>query len=199
MILATKVARSIMISQKQKAVVAFILTFGVLTFASEDVWQRFNSFSNFSVSYPGTWFRFGVSSDRLQLLSSKGGAGGIVINKGQAEIVVMEADGSPTKTLAQVNKSDMGDDVILSSRDVPPEPNKQGCSILKEVVSKEEAIPAADSPISVPFIINTDIFCAIHGHVITTLLRNWEGDNRQEDYQKVALRMAKSIRMTQRK
>ena len=199
MILATKVARSIMISQKQKAVVVFILTFGVLTFASKDVWQRFNSSSNFSVSYPGTWFRFGVSSDRLQLLSSKGGAEGIVINKGQAEIVVMEADGSPTKTLAQVIKSDMGDDVILSSRDVPPEPNKQGCSILKEVVSKEEAIPAADSPISVPFIINTDIFCAIQGHVITTLLRNWEGDNRQEDYQKVALRMAKSIRMTQRK
>lgn len=187
------------ITRKQGAVVAFILMFSVLAFASEDVWQRFNSSHHFSVAYPGAWFRFGVSPDRLQIRSSKGGAEGIVIDKGQAEIVVMEADGSPAKTLVQVIKSDTQGAVVLSTRDVPTEPNRQSCSVLKEVISKEEAIPAEDSPISVPLIINTEILCVIDGHVITTLLRNWEGDSRQEDYRQVALQMAKSIRMTQRK
>jgi hypothetical protein len=75
-----------MVSQKHKIVVALLLTLGGAVFASTDGSQRLNSSSGFAVLYPGSWFRIGVSTDRLQLLSSKRGAEGIVIKPGQAEI-----------------------------------------------------------------------------------------------------------------
>lgn len=186
-----------MVSQNQKAVVALLLTLGVAAFASTDGWQRFSSSKHFSVLYPGGWFRTGVSTDRLQLRSSKGGAEGIVIKRGQAEITVMEAQASSTQTLSEVIAYYTQDTTLLSRRDFPDGAGKRGCSNLKEITSKEPAIPPADSPISVPTIINTDFFCEVDGHKIVTLLRNWDGDKRQEEYQQVALRMAKSIRLSQ--
>jgi hypothetical protein len=186
-----------MISQKQKVVVVLLFMLGGAAFASTDGWRRFSSSTHFSVLYPGGWFRTGVSKDRLQLLSSRGGAEGVGIKQGQAEITVMEAQASSTRTLAEVIAYYTQDTTVLSRRDVPAETGKSGCSELKEVTSKEPAIPPADSPISVPNIINTDFFCEVDGRKIVTLLRNWEGDKRQEEYQRVALRMAKGIRLSQ--
>ena len=186
-----------MISQMQKAVVVLLLTLGGAAFASTDGWQLFNSSTGFSVSYPGSWFKAGISKDRLQLRSSEGGAEGIGIKQGQAEITVMEAQASSSQTLAQVIAYYTQGTTILSHKDVPAEAGKGGCSELQEITSKEPAVPPADSPISVPNIINTDFFCEVHGRKIVALLRNWEGDKRQEEYQQVALQMAKSIRLTQ--
>jgi hypothetical protein len=184
-----------MVSQKHRAVVALLLMLGGGAFAKTDGWQRFNSSNRFSVLYPGSWFRTGVSTDRLQLLSSKGGAEGIGIKQGEAEITVMEAQASSTQTLTEVIVNYTQDTTVISHRDVPVEAGKGGCSELKEVTSEEPAIPRADSPIKVPNIINTDFFCEVAGRKIVTLLRNWEGDKRQEEYQQVALRMAKGIRL----
>lgn len=184
-----------MVGQKQRTFFVLLLTFGVAAFASTDGWHRFSSSSSFSVMYPGVWFRIGASTDRLQILSSKGGAEGIVIKHGQAEITVMEAQASSTKTLAQVIDYYTQGASVLSRRDVPEEAGERDCRELKEVTSKEQAIPSADSPISVPYIINTDLFCEGDGRKIVTLLRNWEGDKRQQEYQQIALRMAKGIRL----
>ena len=185
-----------MISQMQKAVVVLLLTLGGAAFASMDGWQLFSSSTGFSVSYPGSWFKAGISKDRLQLRSSKGGAEGIGIKQGQAEITVMEAQASSSRTLAQVIAYYTQDTTVLSRKDIPGETVPHGCSNLKEVTSKEPAIPAADSPISVPTIINTDFFCEVDGRKIVTLLRCWEGDKRQQEYQRVALQIAKGIRLT---
>jgi len=182
-----------MISQMQKAVVVLLLTLGGAAFASTEGWQLFNSSTGFSVSYPGSWFKAGISKDRLQLRTSKVGAEGIGIKQGQAEITVMEAQASSSQTLAQVVAYYTQDTTVLSQKDIPEGTVPLGCSNLKEVTSKEPAIPAADSPISVPMIINTDFFCEVKGRKIVTLLRNWEGDKRQQEYQQVALRMAKGI------
>lgn len=185
-----------MISQMQKAVVVLLLTLGGAAFASTGGWQLFSSSTGFSVSYPGSWFKAGISKDRLQLRSSKGGAEGIGIKQGQAEITVIEAQASSSQTLAQVIAYYTQDTTVLSHRNVSTEAGKGGCSELQEITSKEPAVPPADSPISVPNIINTDFFCEVHGRKIATLLRNWEGDKRQEGYQQVALQMAKSIRLS---
>lgn len=184
-----------MISRKRKAVIA-LCVLGAAAFASADGWQQFNSSSGFSVSYPENWFRAGVSTDRLQLRSSKGGAEGIGIKQGQADITVIEAQASSSKTLAQVIAYYTQDATVLSHRNVPAEAGN-GCSELEEVISKEPSVPPGASPIKVPNIINTDFFCTVHGRKIVTLLRNWEGDKRQEGYQQVALQMTKSIRLTQ--
>ena len=184
-----------MISHEQKLVVALFLTLGGAVFASTDGWERFSSSTGFSVWYPGSWFRVGISTDRLQLRSSKGGAEGVGIKQGQAEITVMEARASSTQALAQVIAYYTQDTTVLSRRDVSAEAGKGGCSDLEEITSKEPAVPPADSPISVPNIINTNFFCEVHGRKIVTLLRNWEGDKQQEEYQQTALRMAKGIKL----
>ncbi len=186
-----------MISQKRKAFFALFVMLGGVAIASTEGWQRFKSSTGFSVSYPGSWFRAGISTDRLQLRSSKGGAEGVGIKQGQAEITVMEAQASSSQTLAQVIAYYTQDARVLSHRNVPVKASKGGCSELAEITSKEPAVPPADSPINVPNIINTDFFCEVHGRKIVTLLRNWEGDKRQEGYQQVALQMAKGVRLSQ--
>jgi hypothetical protein len=185
-----------MISQMKKAVVV-LLALGGAALASTDGWQLFNSSTGFSVSYPANWFKVGISKDRLQLRSSEGGAEGVGIKHGQAEIIVMEAEDSSSQTLAQVIAYYTQDTTVLSHRTVPAEASNDGCSEIQEITSKEPAVPPTDSPISVPNIVNTDFFCEDHGRKITTLLRNWEGDKLQEGYQQVALQMAKSIRLSE--
>jgi hypothetical protein len=178
----------------RKMITILLLTVCAGVFASTDKWQRFNSSSGFSVMYPSTWFRIGISTDRLQLLSSKGGAEGVIIKPGQAEITVVEARASSTKTLTQIADDYTQGAVVLSRRDIPPELTGHGCRNLQEVISKEQPVSPTDTPIDVPYVVNTDLFCEAGGHKIVTLLRNWEGDQRQEEYQRIVLRMAKSIR-----
>jgi hypothetical protein len=210
-----------MISQNWKAAVALLLSLAGAAVASTDGWQRFSSSNRFSVLYPAAWVRNGVSTDRLQLRSSEGGAEGIGIKRGQAEITVMEAQESSKQTLAlfgffvccdvnvnyleaqESSKQTLAQVIayytqgttVLSRKDVPGEAAPSGCSEIKEVTSKEPGVPSEDSPISVPTIINTDFFCEAKGRKIVTLLRNWEDDKRQQEYQRIALRMAKGIRV----
>ncbi len=184
---------------KKKVIVALLMSVVCTAFAASDGWRLFRSSAGFSVSYPGTWVRNGVSTDRLQVRSSKGGAEGIGIKHDQAEITVMEAPESSKQTLAQMIAYYTQDTKVLSQRDIPGEVGLHVCSNLKELISKESAVPPDGSPISVPTIINTDFFCDVNERKVVTLLRNWEGDKRQQEYQQIALRMAKSIRVTPRK
>jgi hypothetical protein len=181
---------------KKELVGALLIAFGCTAFAASHTWHLFRSSTGFAVSYPGTWVRSGVSTDRLQVRSSKGGAEGVGIKPGQAEITVMDARESPKQTLAQVIAYYTRDTKVISQRDVPGGTVPNSCSHLKQIVSKEPAIPPGDSPISVPTVVNTDFFCEVAGHNIVILLRNWEGDKRQQEYQQVALQMARSIRRT---
>lgn len=121
-----------------------------------------------------------------------------MIKHGQAEITALEAEGSPIKTLTQaIGHYTKGSSVLLR-RSLPNAAANQGCSEIEEVISKEEPVPPIDSPIRMPRIVNTDFFCDLGDHKIVILLRNWEGDKRQAEYQRVAFEMAKSIRLIQR-
>lgn len=68
------------------------------------------------------------------------------------------------------------------------------CGDLVEVVSKEPVVPPEDVAGPVPYEIDTELLCDLNGHICAIVLRNFEGDRRQPTYQKVALRMAKSLR-----
>lgn len=163
-------------------------------------WEEFKSSTGFRTVYPTSWFRIGMSSkDRLRILSSEGGAEGIVIKRGQAEIIVVELQGSPSATLSQLIDEDSREEaLILSRRDIRREHVEQGsCGGLKEVISKQDAVPPDDVPVHVPYIINTDFYCEINGRRFSTLLKNWQGDKHQERYQRVALEIAESLRLNQ--
>jgi hypothetical protein len=159
-------------------------------------WQQFSSSTGFSVAYPSNWFRTGVSPDRLAILSSKGGAEGVIIKDRQAEITVIEAPKSEKTTLEQVIADDMKGSSILSRRFLTIEhPVERGCSNLIEITSKEQVIPAEYAAVKVPYIVNTGFYCEVKGHKYITLLRNTLGDVRQEKYRSTALHIVESLRV----
>lgn len=183
--------------QRKLVVFAIFLMIGVYTSAAATGWLRFCSSKQFSVLYPRSWVRSGSFGDRLQILSSKGGAEGVVIKRGQAEITVMEAPGGAGKSLAQVIGFYTEGTSVLSQRDLLQMRGGDGCLGLTEVISKESVIPAGDSPIKVPYIINTDFFCVgAQGRKIAILLRNWQGDKQQAEYRQVARQIARSVRFS---
>ncbi len=172
----------------------FVLTFTVSCPAQNalpKVWRSFTSSNGFSVKYPSGWNRRGISKDRLTIVSSKGGAEGIVIGKGQAMISVVEASQS---SLTRVIDHYTQQVDILSKRDVlNTDRGNRACHTLREIVSKEAAVPPEDVPGHVPYMINTAFFCEAKTHVYVTVLRNYEDDKNQGLYQGVALEVAKSL------
>ena len=163
-------------------------------------WKDFSSNIGFSVMYPASWFRIGLASEgRLDVLSSKGGAEAIVIKRGQAEIMVFELQGSPTASLSQLMDEDARGAVSIVSRaDIHNKgAGENSCNDLKEVVSKHGAVPAEDVKVHVPYIVDTDFYCEVNGRKFTTRLRSWENDKRTEEYQGIALQVAKSLHLTQ--
>jgi hypothetical protein len=156
-------------------------------------WKSFKSTTGFSVKYPGSWFTKGASTDRLMILSSDGGAEAVVIKRGQAMISVKEEEYTGS-TLSQLIDHYTQDTDVLSRKNIRNErAGTQGCRDLQQIVSREALVPPEDVPRSVPYMINTEYFCEIHGHKYVTVLRNFKGDKKQAMYQQVALRVAESL------
>jgi hypothetical protein len=159
-------------------------------------WNLFTSSNGFVVKYPATWFRKGASKDRLLILSSKGGAEAIIIKKGQAMISVVEASRGVGSSLSRLIDQYSHDVDVVSRRTVLDEHNDhRGCRELKEVVSREAAVPPEDVPGPVPYIVNTEFFCEVNGRTYVTVLRNFQDDTNQGYYQGVALKIAESLRV----
>jgi hypothetical protein len=159
-------------------------------------WRKFRSSTGFSVRYPANWFRKGVSKDRLLVLSSRGGAEGLIINRGQAFISVVEErkyEGLPLRALIDYFTARAR---VLSQRTVRNgDAGSRGCRVLQEVVSRAPIVPPEDVPGPVPYVIDTGYFCQIGRKRYVTSLRNFEGDKRQASYREIALRVAESLRI----
>ena len=158
-------------------------------------WLTFTSSTGFSVKYPASWFPKGTAKDRLMILSSRGGAEALIIQGGQAVITVRQADRNEGSSLTQIiDYYNQNVDVLLRQDIRNENPGSRGCRELREIESKEAAVPPEDVPGPVPYIVNTDYFCEVNKHVYVTVLRNFYGDNKQSAYQKIALRIAESLR-----
>jgi hypothetical protein len=178
-----------MVSQRHSAIIIILLAGAVSAFASTDAWQQFRG-KGFSIMYPGTWFKLKTLPDSLEILSPKYDEDR-GIKHGQAQIAVGESLGS---SLAEVINDNTQGVSVLSRRDISAEPeSEQGCGELSEVVVKDVIQP----PSQVRNYITTFFFCeADRQKIVQVILTNdWEGDKRQEQYQQVALRIAKSIRI----
>ena len=128
------------------------------------------------------------------IVSSKGGAEGIIIKRGQALISVTEDMTPANSTLSRVIDYYTQDTDILSRRSLRNDKaGLRGCRELTEVVSREAAVPQEDVPGPVPHIINTEYFCQVNAHKYVTVLRNFESDKKQPAYQEIASRVAQSI------
>jgi len=178
-------------------VACLALTAG-LVFGQErapDNWKQFKSTTGFSVKYPGSWFKKGTSTDRLTILSSRGGADAIIIERGQAMITVKEEEKYTGSTPSQViDHYTQGTDVLSRQNIRNERAGMHGCRDLEQIVSKEPAVPPEDVPRSVPYMISTEYFCNIGRREYVIVLRNFEGDEKQRIYRQVALRVAESLR-----
>ena len=174
-------------ASKLVVVVFFLLS---STAFSSGSWKLFRSSDKFSIEYPSWWFPIGASGRQLQIRSSKGGAEGVIIKSGQALISVRQ-ESSP-KTMAQVINLYTHEMTELSRKNISLQSDHRHCS-LTEIVAKEPVISPEDAAGSVPITVNTMFFCELQNRNIVLVLRNYEGDKRQSQYQQVALRMAKSI------
>jgi len=129
------------------------------------------------------------------ILSSRGGAEAVVIKRGQAVISVWEEADYLNSTLSKVMDHHIQGTDVLSRKNIHNQnADDRDCRDLKEIVSKEGAVPPEDVPGPVPYIINTEYFCEVNGHKYVTVLRNFEGDKRQAMYEQIALRIAESLR-----
>ncbi len=157
-------------------------------------WRWFKSSVHFSVMYPGSWVRKNANyPERLELSSSKGGLEAVVIKQGQANIVVFEETEHPAKTLSDLIDTYTKDATVISRTSVITHLDRRHCSNLEQVVIKEEAVPAEGMPIPVPYFIYTEYFCELGNRKIVLILKNWEGDKEQKEYQQVASKIADSI------
>jgi hypothetical protein len=182
-------------------IMCLVLTTG-LVLAQEPAgqnWKLFKSTAGFSVKYPSNWSRKRISTDSLSILSSRGGAEAVIIKGGQAMInVVKEEEKYTSLPLSQLVERYVKDTVVLSRKNIHNElAGTHGCHDLLQIISREPLVPLEDVPVPslVPYMINTDYFCEIHGHKYVTALRNYDGDKRQATYRQVALRIAESLRI----
>jgi hypothetical protein len=181
-----------------RLVIALAVMTGILLGQAGNVkdWHVFKSTAGFSIKYPPNWLTKGISKDRLMILSSEGGAEALIIRRGQAVISVMEEEKYQDSTMEDVVDYYVRDHEVLSRRDVGnSDAGRRGCREMKEIVSREPAVPAEDVPGDVPKIINTEYFCEIGNHKFVGVLRNFEGDKRQSEFQRVAFRVVASLRV----
>jgi hypothetical protein len=159
---------------------------------SLSTWVSFHSDSGFTVQYPSSWFRKGISKRSLMIISSAGGAEGVIIKNGQGLISVVLRDNE--LTMLQLMDVYTRDAVVLARELVPRDgATKQECHELQKVVSKRGIVDQSAVPIPVPYVIDTDLFCEIGPRKFVIAVENFEGDPRQPIYQQTALRVAKSL------
>lgn len=191
--------------RKLLLIVVFItLVLGTICHAAlRESWTEFHSSLGFSILYPRTWFRIGAlnglgaSKNNLQIVSSRGGAQGVVISPGQGEITVEVVLGRRGETLDTI-VSHYTEGTRIISRDVfhVPSANQLGCRNIILVISKEPIIPAEDSPMHVPSVVYTQLFCQAGRRQIVTILKNFEGDKKQAEWQAIALQMMTSVKVS---
>lgn len=181
----------------RKVTAFFGLTFSATMVAAAGSWPQFHSTAHFSVMYPATWIQIGdenglgASKEQLAILSSRGGAEGVVIRRDQAEIIVAE-EKDDTKPLAEVIARYTRDTVVLSKHVIQNDTKGRPCRKLAEVVSEEPA--SGDPAIPWPKFIYTQLFCQTEGRTFVTILKNFAGNHHQHNYQRIAEQIAKSIR-----
>jgi hypothetical protein len=166
--------------------------------AHVDAWKQFLSPGKFSVTYPANWFVNPYDHDNLFLLSKKRGAEGTFILANEAVIMVQQEPSGKTSTqlideFVHGNPPEHLSPLSVSQKDLSA---AAGCERLKQLVVKDYD-PATPTPIpkGVPPKFYTTFLCEADGRIISVVLQNWSNDKQMPEYQRIALKMAQSIRI----
>jgi hypothetical protein len=157
--------------------------------AGNQNWRTLAMTGGIALQYPDTWWPVSAQQDRLNILSSKGGAAGVIIQKNQAQIIVSTSPQAAGDSFDRLIALSVGKQTVVSTQELAATA-PHGCMRLREVVSLEEVAPTS-------YLSATAIFCDTGLSSVTVLLRARQNDAHLRQYQEVALRMARSIRRTQ--
>lgn len=157
-------------------------------------WLEFRSSTGFTVDYPPNWFRDGISTEGLSILSAKHGAEAVIIRPGIADIVVIQPPDSIGPEITNVIRRYTRGVVLDSEWEVPVVPATGSCERLRGVTFRAPIIPPEDATGEVPVAVNTLLVCRVKQRVVVTIERHIAGDRKQAYYRDVATQMARSIK-----
>jgi hypothetical protein len=144
------------------------------------------------LEYPASWFPIQQGKSRLSILSGKERAEAVIVVPGEALVAVAILPNTKPDQLDAFAQAatDSGDRVI--SNEVLAAPSTHGCSRIRRIVTIHEWAPQSHE-------VTTTFLCAISGQIVMCAESNFQGDAHQKQYENVALRMTRSIRLAQRK
>ena len=177
------------------------LAVGAAAFAAPERWATFRSTRGFEVQYPRSWVRIGsgnglgVSHDRLELRSSRGGATAVVIRPGQAFVDALETSDSLFAAILDTAKLRDYESRVLVRDTVPGTRAAGACPFFDEQVTRGPVIPTRDVRGPVPIEISTALMCRIGDRRFLFGLNYYEGDAKHDAYRAIALRVARSLRV----
>jgi hypothetical protein len=159
--------------------------FVVASSASES-WSHYEGRSSFTVLYPRDWSVIQKTPDRLDIVSPGKRAEGVVIAKGQSNILVNEVPSPGTKPLREVlpARDQTIDDRVLDLK----QRGGDRCHEVEIVRRLVETIPEHPER-------ETSLLCRIGKRVFQVTLLNWEEDGRNNLHVDVATTMVRSMRV----
>lgn len=178
------------------AVIPLVIALSAATSLPQSApWLEFRSSTGFTVDYPSNWFRDGISTEGLSILSARPGVEAVIIRPGIADIVVIQPPDSIGPEITNVIHRYTRGVVPDSEWEVPVVLAAGGCERLRGVTFRAPIIPPEDAAGEVPVAVNTLLVCRAKQRVVVTIERHIEGDRKRSYYGNVALRMARSIRV----
>lgn len=164
----------------------FIIQSNAPAIVSNRDWTVVSLDRGISLRYPSSWWPSSISKERVDIMSSKGGAEGVRIRHGQAEIIAAIVHVASKTSLDQLISQSVRDQILVSQDNLAASA-RNGCGYLEKVVSLDELGPGF-------FVVNTAYFCELDKVGLVVTLRNWQGDKRQAEYEGIVLRLVRSVR-----
>jgi hypothetical protein len=150
----------------------------------------FSSGSGFTVKYPRTWTRIDNSVEELSILSGKPRVEGVVIPRGQAEIIVREVHDPMSDGVRKFVETEYHVNVLSDKRLEIPHGDGSACGALEEIHSTFDIAPGATQE-------DIFYFCRMGTRSFLTLYTYWSADGVNSKRERVAVNIARSLRLAQ--
>lgn len=161
---------------------------GATSAAAQPAWTRFKSASGYSVAYPSSWSRIGADDNELDLLSPGEREEGVVIGRGQAEVIIDEL--STTTALLDWQRRTAGSDpVSMKSYSGVEEP--RGCGPLRAISTDIDGGQGSGDVER-----DVSLLCTAGHRRFGLLLRHWRDDPKAGAFLATALQIARSLRVS---
>lgn len=147
---------------------------------------------HFLVRYPASWHTLYKGDPTLDIINfpNKYRQPGIVISATGAWISI-GVNPASVGTLDKWVRDSLQGSTPTSDREIrAPNASTNGCGIIREVTWLGDA----GGVLGKKYYSNTAYYCSIRRKVFSVFLTNWEGDPKQEELRKTALKIAESLR-----